>query len=261
MARGAVRRKSGATPGGRRAGLARALSKLGACSRSMAEALIRAGRVRVDGRVVRDPLHWVAVDEARVEIDGALVRGQAPVHLMLNKPRGLVTTAADERGRETVYRCLRDADLPWVGPVGRLDKASEGLLLFTNDTRWAAAVLDPARHVRRRYHVQIDRPPDPALAAQLQAGVAVDGEVLGVAAARVLRAGARTGWLEIELDEGRNRQIRRSIEALGIGVLRLVRIGIGDLVLGDLQKGAWRMLTREEVASLVPQVDAGARLA
>ena len=235
---------------GARHGLARVLSKRGLCSRSQAERLVRAGCVRLDGRVVRDPEHPTDVAAARLEIEGLAVAPAAPRYLMLNKPRGLVTTAQDERGRDTVYRCFDGADLGWIAPVGRLDKASEGLLLFTSDPQWAAGITDPARGPEKTYHVQVDRIPDAAMLSGAQSGVVVDGELLRAASARLLRAGARNAWLEIVLDEGRNRQIRRLLAAFGIGVLRLVRVAIGPLALGTLPKGQWRELSAEEVAAL-----------
>ena len=230
--------------------LARALSKLGHCSRSQAVALVEAGRVRVDGVVRREPSLRLDLDRARIEVDGTPVGARRTVYLALNKPRGLVTTRDDPQGRETVYACLDDPALPFVSPVGRLDKASEGLLLFTNDTRWAARVLDPVGHVDKTYHVQIDRVADDALLDALRAGVESDGERLAVKSVRVLRAAERTSWLEIVLDEGRNRHIRRLLDALGVEVLRLVRVAIGPLSLGTLPKGGWRHLTVEEVRRL-----------
>ena len=221
------------------------------CSRSVAAAWVAAGRVAIDGRVVRDPEHPVP-PAAVLALDGAPVTPPAPLYLALNKPRGLVTTAADEQGRDTVYRCFEGAGLPWLGPVGRLDRASEGLLLFTNDPGWAARLTDPGHGVVKTYHVQVDRVPDDALVARLQAGVAEGGERLAALRATVLRAGTRHGWLEITLDEGRNRQIRRMLSALGIGVLRLVRTAIGPLALGSLGKGAWRALEADEVRALAP---------
>jgi 23S rRNA pseudouridine2605 synthase len=233
-----------------RVSLARALSKLGVCSRSEGEALVEAGRVRVDGVVRREPSFRVDPARAAIEVDGRRVGARRAVYLALNKPRGLVTTRHDPQGRSTVYDCLDDASLPFVAPVGRLDRASEGLLLFTNDTRWAARLLDPAAHVDKLYHVQIDRVPDDALLARLTEGVDDAGERLAAKEARVLRAGTRTAWLEITLDEGRNRHIRRLLDAFGVEVLRLVRVAIGPLSLGTLPKGGWRHLTNQEVQTL-----------
>lgn len=232
--------------------MARVLSKLGWCSRSEAAALVAAGRVSVAGRVVRDPEFPVRPGEAVIAVDGVAVAAAPRIYLALNKPRGLVTTASDERGRDTVYRCLDGAGLPWVGPVGRLDRASEGLLLFSNDPAWAARLTAPDAALAKRYHVQVGAVPDAGLVARLVAGVDDRGERLAARAARVLRAGARHGWLEVELDEGRNRHIRRMLAALGVPVLRLVRVAIGPLVLGELAKGAWRALSEAEVAALAP---------
>lgn len=200
---------------------------------------------------MRDAEHPVVATD-RVEVLGLVEDAPERLYVAVNKPRGLVTTARDERGRDTVYRCLDGAGLPWLAPVGRLDKASEGLLLFTNDPAWAAAITDPRRGPSKTYHVQIDRLPTPALLAALEAGREVDGEHLAAARAGVLREGARNAWLEIVLDEGRNRHIRRLLEVEGIGVLRLVRVAIGGLVLGELAKGAWRSLTPQEAAALGP---------
>jgi 23S rRNA pseudouridine2605 synthase len=169
---------------------------------------------------------------------------------MLNKPRGLVTTRNDPEGRGTVYDCLEGLDLPFVSPVGRLDKASEGLLLMTNDTRWANGLLDPASHVAKTYHVQIASVPDEAMLAQFRKGVDADGELLTASSVELLRSGGRTAWLEIVLDEGRNRQIRRLLGAFDIEVLRLIRVAIGGLRLGELAKGKARHLTAEELAIL-----------
>lgn len=235
-----------------RHGLARVLSKAGVCSRTEAAAWIGAGRVRVDGRVVRDPEYPLHDGMRRVSIDGLDAPPPQRHYLMLNKPRGLVTTARDEQGRDTVYRCLEGSGLPWLAPVGRLDKASEGLLLFSNDPQWAAAILDPASGPDKTYHVQIDRVPDDALLASLREGVSDAAEPLRAKSVALLRSGTRNAWLEIVLDEGRNRQIRRLLEAFDVGVLRLVRVAIGPLSLGELGKGQWRALEVAEQQALAP---------
>jgi 23S rRNA pseudouridine2605 synthase len=234
----------------RRVGLARALSKLGYCSRAQAGELIRAGRVRLNGAVRKDPETAVRLGSDRIEVDGAAVGAAKKLYLMLNKPRGIVTTASDEKGRDTVYSCLR-GNLPWVAPVGRLDKASEGLLLLTNDSEWAARILAPETHLDKTYHVQIRGVADARLLQALETGVATDdGDFLGVKRAGVLRGGERNTWLEILLDEGKNRQLRRIFEQLGIEVLRLIRVAIGPVVLGDLPKGAFRPLRGDEKQAL-----------
>lgn len=230
--------------------LNRALSKLGLCSRKQAERLIAEGRVRVGGQVARDPSLRVDLNRDRISVDGENVVAEAKVYLMINKPRGLVTTRDDPQDRGTVYDCLTGLDLPFVSPVGRLDKASEGLLLMTNDTRWANGLLDPASHVAKTYHVQIGAAPDEAMLARFREGAVVDGELLTASSIDMLRSGGRTAWLEIVLDEGRNRQIRRLLGAFDIEVLRLVRVAIGGLLLGELAKGKARHLTGEELAVL-----------
>ena len=233
--------------------LARGLSKLGVCSRAEGERLVEAGRVTVSGKVIRDVGHRVRPESDVIAIDGVRVGRVERVYLALNKPRGLVTTRDDPEGRATIYQCLTDDTLPFVGPVGRLDKASEGLLLLTNDTQWSAHLLDPASHVDKTYHVQVRGQADESTVASVAAGVVEprSGERLTVKRVSLLRVGSRSSaWLEIVLDEGKNRHIRRLLAALGIEVLRLVRVAIGPLALGPLAKGAWRFLTPDEVRSL-----------
>ncbi len=236
-----------------RSGLARALSKRGHCSRRAAVGIIKAGRVSVDGNIEHNP-EAPTTAASQIAVDGRSLAAMAAVYLMLNKPRGLVTTTADEHARDTVYRCLEGAALPWLAPVGRLDKASEGLLLMTNDTAWAARITAPEAGVRKIYHLQIDRVPDEALIKSVLAGVDLeDATRLSVLDAGVLRVGERRGWIEVTLDEGRNRHLRRLLAALRIEVIRLVRVAIGPLTLGDLAKGAWRPLSADEVAALGAQ--------
>lgn len=234
----------------RRVGLARAISKFGYCSRSRACDLIRVGRVALNGGICRNPEAPVRVERDRIEVDGEEAAAHAKVYFMLNKPRGAVTTASDEKGRETVYAYL-DESTPWLIPVGRLDKASEGLLLLTNDSEWAARVLAPRTHLDKTYHVQIAAIADAALLASIAAGVrGGDGVFLRAKSARILRSGDKNSWLEIVLDEGKNRHIRRMLAELGVEVLRLLRVAIGPLRLGDLPKGASRPLTDVEKCDL-----------
>ncbi|MGB6772798.1 MAG: pseudouridine synthase [Terriglobales bacterium] len=225
-------------------GLARALSKIGYCSRSQAAILIRAGRVTLNGRIVQDPESPVRMAQDRIEADGSRLDKVSAIYLVMNKPRGLVTTASDEKGRATVYDLL-EPGLPWVAPVGRLDKASEGMLLLTNDSEWAAKITEPSIHLDKKYHVQVDCVAAADLLSRLTCG-----ENLRAKTARLLRHGNKNSWLEITLDEGKNRQIRRLLEALGVKVLRLVRVSIGPLELGDLKKGSARQLTLEEKKSI-----------
>jgi 23S rRNA pseudouridine2605 synthase len=207
--------------------------------------MIRSGRVRLNGAVRRDPETPVHIGKDRVEVDGDAVRASEKIYLVMNKPRGVVTTASDEKSRETVYDVLGKHE-QWVAPVGRLDKASEGLLLLTNDSEWAARVTDPKTHLDKTYHVQVGVVVDEKLLENLRAGVADDGEALSAKRVNLLRHGEKNSWLEIILDEGKNRQIRRMLEHFGVEVLRLIRVAIGPLVLGDLAKGGWRELSDGE---------------
>jgi 23S rRNA pseudouridine2605 synthase len=233
-----------------RHGIARAISKLGLGSRTQAAQWVREGRVRVNGHVVRDSEFPVRIDLDTVDVDGQKAAAKPRIVLMLNKPRGLVTTTKDEQDRDTVYSCFAGAGLPWLAPVGRLDKASEGLLLFSNDPVWAARITAKASGPDKTYHVQINRVPDASLPTRLERGVVVDGEHLTVKSARCLRVGGKNAWLEIVLDGGRNRHIRRVLATFDVSVLRLVRVAVGRLVLGELPKAQWRMLTEQEIDSL-----------
>jgi len=185
-----------------------------------------------------------------IEVDSKPIALQNHVYLLMNKPRGVITTVADEKGRKTVYSLLGDG-LPWVAPVGRLDKASEGLLLLTNNSEWGARVTSPATHLDKTYHVQVACVADAPLIDRITKGITTnEGDRLRAKVARILRGGEKNTWLEIVLDEGKNRHIRRMLAALGIEVLRLVRIAIGPLTLGDLPKGATRTLSATEKQSL-----------
>lgn len=234
----------------RHIGLARALSKLGYCSRSQAADLIGAGRVRLNRAVCRDAETPTDLTRDQITIDGHQARAAKKIYLLMNKPRGAVTTASDEKGRRTVYDLLPQA-LPWLAPVGRLDQASEGLLLFTNESEWAARITAPQTHLDKTYHVQVNRIVDSAELQRMTHGVrGATGESLRVKRVSVLRQGERNCWLEIVLDEGKNRQIRRMLDAMGMETLRLVRVAIGPLKLGELPKGASRSLSVQEKNAL-----------
>jgi 23S rRNA pseudouridine2605 synthase len=229
-----------------RTGLARALSKLGYCSRSTAAKLIGSGQVRLNGRVVRDPECPVSLGTDRILVDGNEVGPAKKIYLMMNKPRGIVASASDEKGRGTVYSLLPEYR-HWLAPVGRLDQASEGLLLFTNDSQWAARITAPETNLDKTYHVQIGTVPEENLLHRLISGVrSTEGDLLKAKRAAIVRHGRKNCWLEIVLDEGKNRHIRRMLSTLGIEVLRLVRIAIGPLHLGDLPKGSVRELMAQE---------------
>lgn len=236
--------------------LARALSKFGVCSRAEAARRIESGRVRVNGRVVTRPDARLDPVRDRVTVDGRRVADLAQgdrLVIALHKPVGYVTTRRDPGGRPTVYDLL-DGASAWVFPVGRLDRDSSGLLLFTNDHVLGERLTSPAAHVPKTYHVRVRGVPDAAALRILREGVPLeDGETRP---ARVRALGARrdaTAWLEIVLTEGRNRQVRRMCAAVGHDVVELVRVGIGGLRLGDLPPGRWRRLDAGEIARLAPK--------
>jgi 23S rRNA pseudouridine2605 synthase len=219
--------------------LARALSKLGILSRAQATDAIRAGRVRVDGRVVRNPLTPVIPERARIELDGQRRRRAAWRTLVLHKPRGTVTTRRDPEGRRTVYDVI-GPDAEGLGAVGRLDLASTGLLILTTDTQLAHWLTDPANAVPRVYLVTVRGDVTPDLAAAMPATVVVR------------KRSARESHLTVTLAQGRNREIRRMFDAVEREVTRLKRVQFGGLEIADLEPGAWREISREELARAFP---------
>jgi len=241
-----------------RHGLARVLSRMGVCSRSEAVRRIAASRVRVNGKTVCDPESPADPAADRIELDGVELCAAERVCIMLNKPRGLVVSASDEQGRDTVYGLLREAGLPWLAPVGRLDKASEGLLLMSNDPAWAAGITEPDAHVSKTYRVQVRGIVDDGTLQRLREGISDRGEHLSAKSVRAVGGGGKNTWLEVVLAEGRNRQIRRMLSACDNDVLRLMRVAVGPLQLGDLAKGAWRRLSEAEILQLSgPRSSAG----
>jgi 23S rRNA pseudouridine2605 synthase len=206
--------------------------------------------VRLNGAVTKNPEAPVRLAKDRIHVDGKFLGAAEKIYLLLNKPRGIITTASDEKGRDTVYSLL-PSDVRWISPVGRLDQASEGLLLFTNDSEWAARIMDPASRLDKTYHVQIGTLADDQMLRALERGVEVTkGEMLKAKRATILRSGEKHCWLEIILDEGKNRHIRRMLKSLGVEVLRLIRVSLGPVTLGELAKGAHRILRAEEKAAL-----------
>jgi 23S rRNA pseudouridine2605 synthase len=234
---------------GQRVQLHRALSKLGLGSRGQAWSWIRAGRVRVDGRVVTEPLTWVDLGAQRITCDGERVEAPVSLALALHKPKGVVTTRSDERGRRTIYDLLPD-NLRWVHPAGRLDSDSEGLLVLTNDSAISTRLTDPEQHVPKTYRVTIAGSPSNETLYRLREGVALNDGVTRPAKVRVIEPGTKETMLEIVLTEGKNRQIRRMLAACGHRVRRLVRVAIGKLELGELEAGKVRELTTEEIKRL-----------
>jgi 23S rRNA pseudouridine2605 synthase len=252
----AARPRSGAARGPiadrRRPGtvsLERALSKLGMASRSDARALIDAGRVTVDGRAVRDPGRAVVPERVRIAIDGEGRTRAALRTVLLHKPRGVVTTRRDPEGRPTAYDLVRDAG-PQLQAIGRLDYASSGLLLFTTDTRLAAALTDPDHAVPRVYVVTVRGAVDDAALEALGRGTTMDGVSVAPRAVTMRKRSGRETHLIVELVEGRNREIRRLFAAVGHEVTRLLRVSFGGVELGTLAPGRWRTVTDDEIARL-----------
>jgi 23S rRNA pseudouridine2605 synthase len=235
--------------------LPRLLSKWRVASRAEAETLVRAGRVAVNGAIVRDLVRRFDGRRDRISVDGAPVappdEGTPCAYVLLNKPRGIVTTTKDPEGRRTVMDLVEDARAPGLAPVGRLDQDSAGLILLTNDHALAARLLDPASHVRKTYRVKVKgHVGEEVLERMRTERVAVDGLVLEPFDVAVESTGPRSTWLRIALEEGKNRQIRRQCQAFGHEVEIIVRMTFGPLVLGALQPGGSRPLTESEIAAL-----------
>lgn len=260
-----VNQTFGSRPRDKKVSLARALSKMGVASRKQAREMIEAGRVSVNGRRLTNPEVRVDPDREVIRVDDRTVRSAAPVYLMMHKPAGVVTTRSDERGRRTVYDLLKTFDSRpldgregWVFPVGRLDRESSGLLLLTNDTQWGNRIVAPESKIPKVYHVALNPPISSEDRERLSRGIILDDGVRTRPAevaplprpdAPLLKTKAGC-WIEVILQEGKNRQIRRMCEALGYRVERLVRVRIASLLLGDLPSGATRPLTPAEVRRL-----------
>jgi 23S rRNA pseudouridine2605 synthase len=226
--------------------LERLISKRGLLSRKEAALAILKGSVEVNGQICKIPLTYVD-HRSVIEIAGQKVVEQKKHYLILNKPSGLVTTRSDEKNRPTVYECLKNWTGPLVQAVGRLDQASEGLLLFTNNHVWADKLMDPKTHVMKIYHVQTNPIPSEETLERLSNGIMLEGKKTLPANFKLIRSGEKNGWIEVHLNEGRNRQIRKMLETEHINVLRLVRIQLGEIKLNNLAKGEWRELTEDEL--------------
>lgn len=229
--------------------LERIISKRGLLSRKEAAIAILEGQVIVNGQVCKIPLAYFD-HRCTIEIKGKKAVEQKKHYLILNKPRGLIVSRSDEKNRATVYECLNEWKGPLVQAVGRLDQASEGLLLFTNDHVWANKLMDPKTHVTKIYHVQTSSIPNDDILKKLSAGIMLEGKKTLPASFELIRSGEKNGWIEVQLTEGRNRQIRKMLESENIDVLRLIRVQLGNITLGDLQKGEWRELNAAEVKNL-----------
>ena len=238
------------TPGNRRLKtLERVLSKAGLGSRTQARKWIGAGRVRVNGKLVQTPDHWVDLDEDTVTLDGHPVTARKKIYLLLYKPKGYLTTFKDPRGRPTVYDLIRDAG-EWVVAVGRLDQDSSGLLLMTNDTELVERVTNPEHKIPKTYLVKTSTLVSDGQLDLLRRGVHLADGPTQPAAVKRIRDSVKYSFIEITISEGRNRQVRRMIEAIGSQALKLVRTAIDGLRIGDLPIGKYRELTAEELKSL-----------
>jgi len=229
--------------------LDRVLSKAGLGSRTDARKWIGSGRVKVNGKLIQTPDHWVDLERDSVTLDDRPIRASEKIYLLLYKPKGYITTYKDPAGRPTVYDLIQGAG-QWVVPVGRLDQDSSGLLLLTNDTRFAERVTNPDYKVPKTYLVKASTLLSDDQLDQLRQGIVLSDGPTQPATVKRVRDSARSTFVEITIREGRNRQVRRMIEATGSKVLKLVRTGIGTLTIGDLPIGKYRELTPAEVRSL-----------
>jgi len=242
--------------------LDRVLSRLGLASRTAAREAIRAGRLRVNGRVERDAERWVDPERDVVLLDGRSIKPARKLYLLFYKPKGVITSHGDPAGRKTVYDSLGalGEEGKWIAPVGRLDKDTSGLLLLTNDTEFAHFVTQPESEVPKTYLAKISGLASDATVAQLAAGVEMKrGDLARPLSVRRVEDRGKYTWLEIVLAEGKNREVRRMIEAVGFKVLKLVRTRIGRLTLAGLEVGKWRELSRAEVTALRRREDVALR--
>jgi 23S rRNA pseudouridine2605 synthase len=240
--------------------LERVVSKAGLGSRTEARQWIGAGRVRVNGKPIRTPDHWVDLERDRVTLDGEPVRAAEKVYLLFYKPKGYLTTYKDPEGRPTIYRLLGEVEQR-VFPVGRLDLDSSGLLLLTNDTQFAERITNPDFKVPKTYLVKTASRLAEEDLERLREGVELkDGPTKPAEVSRVRDGGSHT-FLEMTITEGRNRQVRRMIEAVGSRVLKLVRTAIGPIRIGALEIGRHRALEPAEVRALLAAAGGGAKKA
>jgi pseudouridine synthase len=203
----------------------------------------------VNGQIVKNPDHWVDLERDRITLDGKPLKKTAKKYLLLYKPKGYLTTYGDPEGRPTVYDLIEDAGA-WLAPVGRLDLDTSGLLLLTNDTDFAERIMNPENKVPKTYLVKASTRLTEEQIEQLRRGVQLADGPTRPARAELVRHSAKYTFLELTITEGRNRQVRRMVEAVGSKVLKLVRTAIGDIRIGDLPIGRWRPLTAEEVRAL-----------
>jgi 23S rRNA pseudouridine2605 synthase len=229
--------------------LDRVISKAGLGSRTEARSWIGTGRVRVNGKLIQTPDHWVDMDRDRVTFDGKPLASKQPIDLLLNKPKGYITTYKDPEGRPTVYDLIPEIE-QFVFPVGRLDLDSSGLLMLTNDAQFAERIMNPDFKIPKTYMVKCSTRVSDEQLERLRGGVELSDGPTRPAKVNRIRDSEKYSFLEITITEGRNRQVRRMIEAIGSKVLKLVRIAIGPIQLGDLEIGKYRPLTPDERLAL-----------
>jgi 23S rRNA pseudouridine2605 synthase len=229
--------------------LERVFSKRGVGSRTDARSWIGAGKVRVNGKIVKDPDHWVDLERDRITLDGKPLQTAARLYILLYKPKGYLTTYRDPEGRPTVYDLVTDAGA-WLSPVGRLDLDTSGLLIMTNDTAFAERVMNPEHKVAKTYRVKASPPVSDQQMEQLRRGVQLDDGPTRPAEVQRVRESAEHSFLDLTITEGRNRQVRRMLEAVGSKVSKLVRTAIGPVRIGALPIGKWRVLTQDEIVAL-----------
>ena len=230
--------------------LDRVLSRAGIASRTTTKDWIALGRVKVNGKVVRDPNHWVETGKDVVHFDGMKLRAEKKFYIALNKPTGVVTSHGDSDGRPTVYDYLKKLDR-WVFPVGRLDMDTSGLLILTNDTEFGDQLLNPDSKIPKTYHVKVIGSVGDAQYAQLTGGMDIGGgETAGPALVREVRRTDKHTWFELTITEGKNRQVRRMCKIVGHPVRKLVRIRIGNFELGTIPVGEFVQLDARDLRKL-----------
>jgi pseudouridine synthase len=229
--------------------LDRAISKAGLGSRTQARSWIHAGRVRVNGRIIENPDHWIDFDGDQILFDDKPLASKDRLYILLYKPTGYITTFKDPEGRPTVYDLISDVD-SFVSPVGRLDLDTSGLLLLTNDTQFAERLTNPDHKIPKTYLVKCSTLVADEALDRLRHGVELSDGPTRPAEVKRVRDSGKYSHIEIRIGEGRNRQVRRMVEAIGSKVLKLVRVAVGPLHIGTMKIGTWRTLEAREIEAL-----------